>query len=79
MDKIEKLLRKINKRDRLKLQELLEEILAGKFCNLDMKKVSGGKLFRVRKGKYRVIFQYKKGIIIEAIKIRNEGTYGGST
>jgi len=75
MDKIEKLLRKIGKKDRLKLQEILEEILVGKFENLDMKNISGSKLFRVRKEKYRAVFQYKKGIVIEAIKIRNEGTY----
>ena len=76
MDKIEKLLRKISKKDRTALQFLIEELLGGG-KNLNTKKLQDSDFYRLRKGKFRIIFHYnrKKEIIIDSIKLRRENTY----
>ena len=75
MNKIEKLLRKISKNDRKKLLELITLILN---CENKLKivKIKKSDLFRVRYGKFRIIFHKEnKEVIIDSIKLRNENTY----
>ena len=76
MDKIEKLFRKINKKDRLKIEEAIIRLVSGKIESLDSKKVSGTDFYRVRSGNYRIIFRYhQEKIIIETVRIKDENTY----
>lgn len=77
MDKIEKVLRKLNRQERQKLKEILAKIKFGDFEALDLKKLKGREnIFRVRKGKIRVIF-YKEGSIIKILSLerRSDSTY----
>jgi mRNA-degrading endonuclease RelE of RelBE toxin-antitoxin system len=75
MDQIEKFFRKINRKDRLKIEDILEDLASGKLDNMDMKKVSGTEFYRVRYGRYRIIFKYEEKIIIETIRVKDENTY----
>lgn len=77
MDKIEKVLQKLNRQERQKLKEILAKIKAGDLGALDLKKLKGREnVFRVRKGKMRVIF-YKEGSIIKILSLerRNDSIY----
>ena len=77
MDKIEKLFRKISKPERQRLRLVLELLSKKDFKSLDIKKLKGQDFYRVRKGRFRIIFRINKNkqVKIFAIKIRNEGTY----
>lgn len=77
MNKIEKLLRKISKKDRETLLYAIEELLTGKDTqHLKPTKLEGLELYRIRKGNFRIIFHKENGIVvIDSIKIRNENTY----
>ena len=76
MDKIEKLFRKISKEDRLRIEEIIERLVDGKVDNLDMKKVESTSYYRIRYGRYRIIFKYKEErIVIETVRLKNDGTY----
>ena len=60
MDRIIKALQKLNQQTRSDLKEILLKIDAGDFNSLDLKKLKGRKdIFRVRKGKMRIIFLKK--------------------
>jgi mRNA-degrading endonuclease RelE of RelBE toxin-antitoxin system len=76
MDKIQKLFRKVGKKDRVAILQMLRRIQERE--NLpDSKKLKGyDYIFRVRVGNYRIIY-YDDGaeIIIKAIKKRDESTY----
>lgn len=77
MDKIEKLLKKLSKKDFDAVQEVLQKILLHETTDLDIKKLSGYQsVFRVRVGKLRIIF-IKKVNDIEILEIsrRSEKTY----
>ena len=76
MDKIEKLLRKINQKDRQRLEMLVEQLVKGDLLGLQIKKVRGKNCFRVRSGRFRIIFKIDQdSILIMDIKLRNEKTY----
>ncbi|MEK7528645.1 MAG: type II toxin-antitoxin system RelE/ParE family toxin [Patescibacteria group bacterium] len=77
VDTIKKLLKKISRKDRERISAIKESILNRKFENLDIKKLSGHKdLYRVRVGKYRLIFfDNGKDLYICAIRRRNDVTY----
>jgi mRNA-degrading endonuclease RelE of RelBE toxin-antitoxin system len=79
MDRIEKLLRRIPKKDRLKIEEDLQHLFHRDFHTLDRDKLKGHKhTYRIRTGNYRIIYDDDgKTIILKAIKRRNEGTYKG--
>jgi len=78
MKKIEKLLRKINKEDRKRLLEIIEELLTGSQKELDIKKIKDSDFYRLRKGRFRIIFHYyKRDIIIDSIRLRDKDTYKG--
>lgn len=77
MDKIEKILRKMQLKDRLRIAGIRNLILKRKFDQLDIKKLQGYEyIYRVRIGNYRIIyFDDGKDIILKAIKKRDESTY----
>ncbi len=76
MDKIEKLFRKISKKDRAIIEEVIEILELGKKDGLGVKKIIGTNFFRVRVKNFRIIFHYEYGnITIDGIKTRNENTY----
>lgn len=77
MPKIEKLLSKFNKEEREAIESTIESIASFDWKNLDIKKLRGyDNVFRVRKGKLRIIFSKEKNsIFIFAIDRRNETIY----
>lgn len=80
MRELEKLFRKISKKDRKLLLAIVEDIKdKEKSEHLDIKKLQGNDFYRVRKGKFRLIFHYDsaQNTVIDSIRIRNKGTYKG--
>lgn len=77
MREIEKLLRKISKKDRSALLALVEALTGKEHKGLIVKKLKGTDFYRVRKGSFRIIFHYSdsKDVIIDSIRLRNENTY----
>ncbi|MDD2656371.1 MAG: hypothetical protein PHQ18_02250 [Patescibacteria group bacterium] len=78
MDKIEKLLRKISQKSREQLLLVISKLLSGQNTGLNIKKLKGTDFFRLRSGRFRIIFHYEdnsKEIIIDSIKLRDENTY----
>jgi mRNA-degrading endonuclease RelE of RelBE toxin-antitoxin system len=76
MNEIEKLLGKISGKDRILLQNIISDLLSNK-NSLNINKLKDSDFYRLRKGKFRIIFHYnsKKEIIIDSIRIRRENTY----
>ena len=75
MNKIEKLLRKISKKDRIMLLSLLNRII-GDNKDLKIVKIKNTDFLRARQGQFSIIFHKEKGeIIIDNVKLRNEDTY----
>jgi len=77
MDKIEKLFRKISKKDRLLLDDIVSQLAKGDKTGLSVSKVRGTDFYKLRKGNFRVIFHYDTNSmpIIDSIRLRNENTY----
>ena len=78
VDQIEKALRRLLPKERAKLKYILQCIRAGKFDQLDVKKLKQRKnIFRVRKGDWRVIFcqQEDHSISILSLERRSDTTY----
>lgn len=78
MDKIEKLLRKVSLQDRERLLIIVEKLISGKTKDLNIKKLKGTDFYRLRKGKFRIIFHKEsknREVVIDSIKLRNERTY----
>ncbi len=77
MPTLKKLLSKFNKEDRVFLEFLIEKIISMRWHGLDIKKLQGyDDIFRLRKGRIRIIFYKRKvGISIINIERRNEKTY----
>jgi mRNA-degrading endonuclease RelE of RelBE toxin-antitoxin system len=77
MPSLKKLLSKINKQDRESVKFLVEKIVSSDWRDLNIKKLKKYQnIFRVRKGKFRVIFsKEKKEIFIITIERRSENTY----
>lgn len=77
MERLEKNLNSLSENQKIKIKEILLKIKSGNLNNLDVKKLKGREdVFRVRKGKIRVIFYYKKDkIYILSIEKRNDNTY----
>ena len=75
MNKIEKLLKKISKKDRETLLLLIEKIIK-EYPGLEPVKIKNTDFLRIRYGKFRIIF-HKEGrtIIIDSIRVRSENTY----
>lgn len=77
MPSVRKLLSKFNSGERKILELLIERLISLDWGGLDIKKLKGYQnIFRLRKGKIRIIFaKDKKEILILAIERRNERTY----
>lgn len=76
-DNIDKNLAKFSKKELLAVGALLKKINKGQLTGLNLVKLKGySDIFRVRKGKLRIIFQQKKdGVMILTIERRSEKTY----
>jgi len=77
MDKIKKLLKKLELKEKRGLKKILSQIKIGNLKNLDLKRLKGKKdVFRVRKGSLRIIFyKIKNSIKILTIERRSSKTY----
>ena len=77
MDALAKLLRRASPAERLHLLTTLRELRDTETRKLlDVKKLSGGGYYRVRKGIFRIIFHFESdNVAIDAIRFRNEKTY----
>lgn len=77
VDRLTKFLKKCNKKIRLRVQELIDQILAGNFKHLDIRKLENAPhLYRVRKGRIRIIFEHKnKIIVLKKVDYRDDQTY----
>ena len=77
MDKIRKVLKLLNSKEKLIIKNILTQIISGSFKDLDIKKLKDYEnIFRVRKGKIRIIFIKKdKQIKILSIERRSDKTY----
>ena len=76
-DRIEKALRKLSKKERSAIKEILLMIRNNKLTGLDIKKLKGrDDIFRIRKGSLRIILKKDAGSwYILAIERRSETTY----
>lgn len=77
MPSLKKLLSKFNREERGALESLIEVIVSLNWRDLDIKKLKGHlNVFRVRKGKIRIVLtKDKKDISILSIERRSEKTY----
>jgi len=78
MDKITKALQKLNSKEREIVKSILVKIINNDFDNLDTKKLKGHEdIYRVRKGKIRIIYRLDKNkkIFILTIERRSDKTY----
>ena len=77
MDALRKFLKRLTKKDKVRILEVLKEIHdPEKRKKLDIKKLAGSDLCRVRTGGYRIIFHLEgAGVVIDAVRARNEKTY----
>ncbi|MBU2109339.1 type II toxin-antitoxin system RelE/ParE family toxin [Patescibacteria group bacterium] len=78
MDKISKALKKLSSQEKKIAKLILENIAKNDFKNLDIKKLKGhDNIFRVRKGKIRIIYKTNKdnSIFILTIERRSDKTY----
>lgn len=79
VDKIQKALNKFSSKEKEFVKELLIKIKAGNVVGLDIKKLKGqSDIYRVRKGKIRIIYKINlETICLLAIERRNDNTYSG--
>jgi len=77
MPTLKKLLSKFSREEQKALESLIEKIISFNWHSLDIKKLKGYQdIFRLRKGKLRIIFtKNNKSILILAIDNRSEKTY----
>lgn len=77
MRELEKLLRKISKRDQLALREEMSLLVQKKHQLFNIKKLQGSDFYRSRKGNFRIIFHYDKTqkVIIDSVRVKGEDTY----
>lgn len=77
MDKIDKALQKLTNKEKKWVKEVVKALRSGRFDNLDIKKLKGEiDIFRVRKGKMRIVYQVRDNqIFILKVGHRKEDTY----
>jgi mRNA-degrading endonuclease RelE of RelBE toxin-antitoxin system len=77
MNKVEKFLKKINEKERDRLDPVIERILSNDFSHLDIKKIKGrDSVFRARVGRIRIIFKSTEtGYEIIDLTNRDDNTY----
>lgn len=77
MNKIEKLLQKLDPKTRARVEQALRQLASGELEGLDIKKIRGSDdIFRARVGNHRIIFRQagKKTRLLDIAK-RDEKTY----
>ena len=78
MDKLQKLLKRVSREDRVLILETINQLHNGNTDNLSIVKLSGeDKSYRVRVKHYRIIFHYDAfgDVSIDRVRKRNENTY----
>ena len=76
MRKIEKLLRKLRKKDRQKLLSIVRKLTTGQIVKIEVKKIKNTDLYRLRHKNFRIVFHYEnKEVIIDIVKLKNKNTY----
>ncbi len=77
MRDIEKLLRKISKKERQALLVIVDILLGGNHKGLAIKKLKGSDFYRLRKGVFRIIFHYTEhgDVVTDSIRLRKEDMY----
>ncbi|OHA01142.1 MAG: hypothetical protein A3C12_01940 [Candidatus Sungbacteria bacterium RIFCSPHIGHO2_02_FULL_49_20] len=77
MPNLERLLRKFSAEEKNELERTIRKIIKRDFVGLDYKRLKGHQnLFRVRKGRIRIIFTLiQKEAVVLAIERRREDTY----
>lgn len=77
MDALSKFLKRLAKKDKVRILGVLQEIHdLERRKKLDIKKLAGSDLCRVRTGDYRIIFHLEgTDVVIDAVRARNEKTY----
>lgn len=75
MDELEKLFRKLSKKEREQLAQYATE-LEHDPKSFNVTKLKGSDFYRARKGRWRFIFHYEgKEVVIDNIRLRDEKTY----
>ena len=79
MNETEKFLRKITRQERDALLALIDPLdIKAERELLRPIKLKGSDLYRVRKGKFRIIFHFENGkAVTDSVRFRNEKTYRG--
>ncbi len=78
MDKIQKALESLSEKEKLQVKIILLKIKSGTFSGFDLKKLKNREdIYRIRKGKLRIIFQKHADnrYSILAIERRSDNTY----
>lgn len=78
MDKLEKALQKLSRKERERVKAILRQLATGDFLGLDIRKLKGREdIFRVSKSNFRIIYRKDAAgkIYILAIRRRKEDTY----
>lgn len=77
MRELEKLLRKISKKDQLALLKEMRLLVQGRHVLSNVKKLQGSDFYHLRKGDFRIIFHYDESqkIIIDSVRLKGEDTY----
>ncbi len=76
MDRINKVIQKIPTKESDKIGEVIERLTKGDLNNLEIKKLRGhDSIYRVRVGKYRIIYKTGREIKLLEISKRNDSTY----
>ena len=76
MNKIEKFLKKISSKESIVLEDKIFDLMCGKLADLNIIKIQGTSFYRIKVGRYRIIFYYMDTkIVIKDIRLRNENTY----
>lgn len=76
MDKIKKLFNKLSKIEKEGIISVLSLLVSNDLVGLDIKKIVGTDYWRVRSGRYRILFKKENDEnIVYEIRLRNENTY----
>ncbi len=77
VNKNEKLMRKLSKKQRRILEPVFEQIESGNLNGLNVKKLTGKEEYRIRKGNFRIIVSIGSDseVRLDEFRIKNENTY----
>ncbi|MDP3900699.1 MAG: hypothetical protein Q8Q23_06515 [bacterium] len=76
MNKAQKVIKKLSKKDKTILDEAIANLVSGNTGRLNIQKIVGTSVYRMRVRKVRVIFHYQNGeVVIDQVRDRSENTY----